>query len=116
MAICGWKTSDNYERVVSMKAKLVELGDDKVKLEGLLEGLVDPRCDARSKAIGQFLEKITGVTCPAEDQLKVIRNTLLLNFGNSPHNTHGFKVLDNGTTFGILLEVLEHLTNRNKEL
>jgi hypothetical protein len=69
----------------------------------------DPRCDARQSILGQALEALTRQTCPAEDQLRSIRATLLVNFSDTPRNIWGFCVKDEGTTHDMLFAVLIRL-------
>lgn len=45
------------------------------------------------------------------DEVGGIRATLLVNFGEgSQHNRYGIALKDEGTTHGLLMQVLEHLT------
>ena len=59
----------------------------------------------------EALEKIKA----RSDEVGGIRATLLVNFGaDSKHNRYGMALKDEGTTHGLLMQVLEHLTKTNE--
>ncbi len=63
--------------------------------------------DAMHKAIVSHVQE----GCKATDQLRTIRATLLVNFGNTKHNRYGFTIEDRGSTHDLMYQVLDKLTS-----
>ncbi len=68
------------------------------------------KCSNYRRLIEMLRDDEFDCECESEHQLDTIRATLLINFGESKHNTYGFVVADEGTTLDMLVSVLRKLT------
>ena len=64
-----------------------------------------------AKRLHEIQSEVAGLE-KASYELKQVRATLLLNFGNTSHNRYGFTIEDNSSTVNLLLTVLTELWRR----